>query len=249
MLISIITVVYNNYLSIEKAIRSVINQNYDNIEYIIVDGGSTDRTVDIIKKYDLFISKWVSEPDRGIYDAFNKGIMMASGDVIGFLNSDDIYANEYVIEKVVKAFKDNKTDSVYGDLVYVDSNGRTVRYWKAGEYRRDLVLSGWMPPHPTFFVKRQVYLENGLYRTDLKISADYDMCLRLLYKVGISTTYIPETLVIMETGGKSNKSIKSRITALVEDYRAIKDNKAGGIGTLLSKKLRKIAQYTKKSEK
>lgn len=245
MKVSVITVVYNNAKKIERAIKSVINQTYGDIEYIVVDGGSTDGTLAIIKRYQGYISKWISEPDEGIYDAFNKGIRLSSGDIVAFLNSDDVYANEKVIEKVVNKFQESEAGGVYGDLVYTDQGGRIVRYWKAGEYRRELLKRGWMPPHPTLFLKKRIYQDYGLYRTDMKISSDYDICLRLLWRAGIRIAYIPEVLVVMERGGMSNRSLLNRMRAVLEDYIAIRDSKVGGIGTLLLKKFTKVGQFVK----
>lgn len=245
MKVCIITVVYNNVRRIERAINSVIRQTYKNIEYIVIDGGSTDGTVEVIKRYGNFISHWVSEPDKGVYDAFNKGIKLSTGDVIGFLNSDDFYANDTVIERVVNKFLESCADGVYGDLVYINSHGKVVRYWKAGGYKKDLLKKGWMPPHPTFFLKREIYNKYGLYRTDMKISADYDMCLRLLWKADIRIAYLPEVLVIMEKGGLSNRSLLNMVKSLSEDYRAIRDNGVGGVGVLFLKRLTKLNQFIK----
>ena len=161
MRVSIITVSYNSESTIEAAILSVLSQSYTDIEYLIIDGGSHDRTTDIIEKYEDKIGYWVSEPDQGMYYALNKGLRAATGDVIGILNSDDFYANENVIQKVANTFKNENIGCTYGDLVYVDKKNveKHFRYWKAGEFKKDLLKRGWMPPHPTFFVRKEVYEE------------------------------------------------------------------------------------------
>ncbi|MER3446552.1 MAG: glycosyl transferase [Candidatus Dadabacteria bacterium] len=245
MKISIITAVFNNRRYIEDCIKSVLNQTYENIEYIIVDGGSTDGTLEVIKRYEDKISIWISEPDGGIYDAMNKGIGMATGDVVGFLHSDDFYADERVIENVAKAFIRNNVQSVYGDLIYVNkNNSRVIRYWRAGGYREGLINWGWMPPHPTFFVRREVYENYGSFNTNLKIAADYELVLRLFGKQKISTYYIPKVLIKMRMGGSSNRNIKSIIRKSMEDYQALKINGlGGGVFTLLFKNVSKIPQF------
>ncbi len=182
--VSIITVVFNGAKYIRSAIQSVLSQDYDNIEYIVIDGGSTDGTVDIVKEYQDKISVFISEPEGGIYDAMNKGIELATGNVIGILNSDDFYINELTIGKVVKEFKEKKVDSVYADFVYVEPKNlnKTVRYYDSGNFNPLMFSYGWMPAHPTFFVKRKVYEKYGVFRTDLKIAADFDILSRFLYK-------------------------------------------------------------------
>jgi glycosyltransferase involved in cell wall biosynthesis len=245
MKISIITAVFNNRRYIEGCIESVLGQTYKDIEYILVDGGSTDGTLEIIKKYEDRISKWISEPDRGAYDALNKGIGMATGDAIGFLHSDDFYANESVVEKVAQAFTNYNVRSVYGDLIYVNKeNSSVIRYWKAGQYRDRLIRWGWMPPHPTFFVKKEVYEKHGCFNTSFKIAADYEMVLRLLGKQKITTHYVPEVLVRMRIGGISNGNIKNLARKTMEDYRALKmSGLNGGILALLFKNFSKVPQF------
>jgi len=223
-LISVITVVFNSKNTIESAIKSVLNQSYENIEYIIIDGGSTDGTVDIIKKYKDKIAYWISEADNGIYDAMNKGIKSATGDIVGFLNSDDVYADGEVIEKVAKTIWEKEVDSCYGDLVYIDKNGKIVRLWKSKDFSLEKFKRGWMPPHPTFFVKKEIYEKYGGFNLNFPIAADYELMLRFLYKFKISTTYIPEILVKMRIGGKSNKSLNNIIKANIECYKAWKIN-------------------------
>jgi len=224
--VSIITVVYNNKDTIKDAIESVLNQTYKNIEYIIIDGASSDGTIEIIKSYGNKIDKFISEPDNGIYDAMNKGIKLASGDIVGILNSDDFYVSNDIIQDVADVFLEQKVDSVYGDLVYVDSKNtnKIVRYWKSKEYKKGLFQKGWHPAHPTFFVKREVYQKYGLFNLDFKIAADYELMLRFLEKYNISSTYISKVFVKMRVGGESNQSIKNIIKANIESYKAWKVN-------------------------
>jgi Glycosyltransferases involved in cell wall biogenesis len=183
MKISVITVTFNNKDYIEDCIRSVLEQTYRNLEYIVVDGGSKDGTLDTVKKYENRISNWVSEPDSGIYDAMNKGIRMATEMLLGFCHSDDFYADREVIERVAETFMRYDVQSLYSDLVYVSKdNSRVIRYWKAGEYREGLIKWGWMPPHPTFFVKKEIYENYGYFNTSFKIAADYEIILRFFSK-------------------------------------------------------------------
>ncbi|GAB3531547.1 glycosyltransferase family 2 protein [Pontibacter brevis] len=246
MKVSIITIVYNNRATIADAIDSVLGQSYPDIEYIVVDGLSTDGTVDIVQGYGDRISKFVSGKDGGLYDAINKGIQMATGDVIGLLHSDDIFYSKDVITAVAGAFKICGSDSVYADLVYVDREKpeRVIRNWKSGSYKRNSFIYGWMPPHPTFYVKREVYERLGLYNTQFRSAADYELMLRYLYKHGISTAYVPECLVRMRVGGKSNVTLKNRIRANKEDYTAWQIN---GLRprfyTRYLKPLRKLTQF------
>ena len=224
--ISIITAVLNSAKTIADSIASVVSQEYDNIEYIIIDGGSTDGTINIVRQYAANIKYFSSEPDNGIYYAMNKGIEVASGDVIGILNSDDFYSNSFVISNVAKTFEEKGCDAVYGDLVYVKTKdiSKITRYWKAGEYSTTKIKNGWMLPHPTFFVKSEVYKRFGLYNTDFKSASDYEMILKLLYKNNIVAYYIPMILVIMRRGGKSNRSVFNRIMANKEDSLAWTEN-------------------------
>lgn len=249
MKVSIITAVFNNKTHLEDCTKSVFSQTHQDIEYIIIDGGSTDGTVEIIKKYENKISKWLSEPDKGIYDGLNKGIRLATGDIIGFLHADDVYAHDKVIETVVSNMKKYNVDSSYGDLLYVDKNNtdKIIRYWKSQPYRDGLFKKGWMPPHPTFFVKREIYEKYGYFNTDFKIASDYELMLRFLHKYKISTYYIPEVLIKMRLGGASNKSLKNLITKTTEDYRAWKvNNLKRSFYTIPSKNLSKIPQFFKR---
>lgn len=246
MKVSIITVVYNNVITLGETIESVLQQDYIDIEYIIVDGNSTDGTVELIKSYNNRIHKFVSEKDNGLYDAINKGIKMASGDVIGLLHSDDLFFCTSAVSQIVEAFQQNVVDSVYADLHYVDKidTWKVVRNWRSGNYQRERFLRGWMPPHPTFYVKRSIYEAYGLYDTEFKSAADYELMLRYLYKYSISTYYIKNILVKMRVGGESNRSLSNWIRANQEDYIAWKKNNLSpNFYTRYLKPLRKITQF------
>jgi len=248
MKISIITIAWNSGKSIGDAIKSVVSQTYPDIEYIIVDGLSKDNTMEVVKSFGTKVTKSVSERDKGIYDALNKGIAMAEGDVIGFMHSDDLFADEFVIEKVVKLFKETGADSIYGDLDYVYKNdtSKVLRYWKSGKFSLRNLKMGWMPPHPTLYIKREVYQKYGGFDISFKIAADYDSMLRFLGKYKISTAYLPEVMVKMRVGGASNRSLKNIIQKSKEDLHAIKKNEFGNIFTLVFKNLRKVTQFIKK---
>lgn len=244
--ISIITVSYNSAVTIKDTIESILSQDHENIECIIIDGGSTDGTLEIVRKYSDRISYFVSELDDGIYDGMNKGIQAATGDIVGILNSDDFYPNNYVISNVAKTFVNQDCDAVYGDLVYVKENdtSKIARYWQSGEYTIKKIKNGWMLPHPTFFVKKEMYDRHGYYNTDLKSAADYEMILKLLYKKNISVFYIPMILVKMRMGGTSNSSIMNRIRANKEDGLAWTKNQLNKpLFVRIKKPLQKIRQF------
>jgi len=204
--ISIITVVYNGEATIKDTIESILSQDYDNIEHVIVDGGSTDDTIDIVKSYGDKIGVFVSEPDESLYDAMNKGIKLASGDIIATLNSDDIYPDSAIASKMMAFIADNDLDAAYGNLEYIDGEDKdkVVRYWKSGTYKPGSFFRGWVPPHPTFFCKKEVFERFGYFRTDMQIAADFELMLRFIEKNKISVGYLPETIVKMRTGGKAN---------------------------------------------
>lgn len=244
--ISIITAVFNSKDFIETCIKSVLAQTYQDKEYIVIDGGSTDGTLEIIKQSQSGITKLISEKDNGIYDAMNKGISHATGDVIGILNADDFYPSSEILEKIAEVFNKGNIESCYGDLMYVDSEDtdKVIRYWQSGPYDVHKFYQGWMPPHPTFFLRRSVYEKYGFFNLNLGSAADYEMMLRLLLKHRISTTYIPEVLVKMRVGGISNSSLKSRIHANRMDRRAWQVNGLKPYPwTLLLKPLRKVNQF------
>lgn len=244
--ISIITAVLNRESTIASAIESVLAQEDANIEYIIVDGKSSDRTLDIVGRYDGRIAKVVCEKDAGIYDALNKGIRTATGDIVGFLHADDLLAGPRVIREVAKAFHDPSVDAAYGDLLYVspDAPDQIVRYWKSGAFRLNRFRWGWMPPHPTVYLRRERYLEFGGYRGDFQISADYELLVRMMFKLQLKTAYVDEVLVKMRLGGMSNASIQNRMLANREDYRAWAVNGLKPpIGLQILKPLRKLKQF------
>jgi glycosyltransferase len=245
MKVSIITSVYNNRDSIAQAIESVLNQTYSDIEYIVIDGASTDGTVDIIKSYEDSISIFISEPDNGIYDGLNKGIHLATGDIIGFLHSDDFYFSNTVIEEIVNIFQERECDGVYGDLVYVDNKNtnRVIRYWKSGEFKYKNLKEGWMPPHPAFFLKKEVYNKYGGFDINFKISADYNFILKIFKKRGFRAIYIPKIIYIMRVGGISNRNIKNVLKKSIEDFKALKKNHIGGIVTVVKKNIFKMEQF------
>ncbi len=249
MNVSIITAVLNGVDTIEDCIINVTNQTYANLEHIIIDGGSTDGTVDVINKYRKKISHFVSEPDNGIYCALNKGIELATGDIIGFLHADDLYGGDGVIETVVFNMKTKGVDSCYGDLLYVNKINieKTVRYWKSSPYEDGLFHKGWMPPHPTFFAKKEIYNKYGCFNTDLKIAADYELMLRLLGKGKITTHYIPKVLIKMRTGGASNRSLKNILLKTAEDYMVLKENEPNNkYYSLFMKNISKLPQFFKR---
>lgn len=246
MKISIITASFNNADTIADTIRSVLEQDYADVEYIIVDGGSTDDTLKIIEESKSKISKIISEKDAGIYFALNKGIELATGDVIAFLHADDIFADPKVISKVMQLFKEKNVESVYGDLHYVDRTDtkKIIRNWRSGEYAHGLFLKGWMPPHPSFFLKKEIYKKFGTFNTSFRSAADYELMLRMLHKNKISTAYIPEVIVKMRVGGVSNASMKNRVKANREDKRAWEVNGLKpGLLTFIRKPLSKIKQF------
>ena len=250
MKVSIITIAYNSAETIEDTIKSIITQDYSNIEYIIIDGGSTDKTLSIVDKFKDSITTIISEPDKGIYDAMNKGVQNATGDIVGILNSDDIYTNKKVVTHIVKAI--GNKDSIYADLVYVDRDNtdKITRYWKSGKYRKGIFKKGWMPPHPTFFIRKSCYDQYGTYNLRLKSAADYELMLRMLHKHNISVTYLQEVITKMRVGGQSNVTLLNRLNANKEDRLAwvINDLKPGPL-TLIMKPIRKISQFFKKGEK
>lgn len=208
--ITIITVCYNSAKTIEQTIQSVLNQHYPNLEYIIIDGASTDGTQNIVKKYADKITLFKSEPDKGIYDAMNKGLTLATGDIVGLLNADDLYAHAHVLAKVNTTFE-RDIDACYGDLIYFPENdqSKVLRYWKSNEFKAGLFAKGWCPPHPTFFVKRTIYAQQGLFNTTYRMGNDVELMMRFLEKAKIKSAYIPQVLVHMRAGGVSNRGFKN----------------------------------------
>jgi glycosyltransferase len=249
MKVTLITATYNSEKYLEECIKSVINQRYPHIEHIIIDGKSKDGTLAIIKKYESHIARWISETDRGMYDAINKGMEMATGDIIGILNSDDMLDSENVIEWIVNAFEEKKVDSIYGDLEYVDpvDTNKIYRIWKGKEYKRSLFKIGWMPAHPTFYFRAELFSKYGGYESHYYSAADYEFMARYLYKHRISSYYLPKLIVKMRRGGQSNSSWRQRFRANRRDYLAMKKNNIpfAFIVSIL-KPLSKVHQYYQK---
>ncbi len=246
MKVSIITAVLSNKKYLSDAINSVLGQVHDNIEYIIVDGGSEDGTIELVLSYGNKINTFISEPDKGVYYALNKGIEMATGQIIALIHSDDFYVNRFVISQIVEAFEQQNCDAVYTNLYYVSNNDKDkiIRTWDAQSYQLNSFYKGWMPPHPAFFAKRDVYLKYGAFNTELKFAADYELMLRFILKHKIKTYYIPKFFIKMRTGGASNRSISNRIKANIEDRKAWKiNNIKPQFFTLLLKPFSKIFQY------
>lgn len=244
--VTIVTAVYNCADTIATAIESVISQTSDSIEYIIVDGMSSDGTAEVVDRYRDSISRVIREPDDGLYDALNKGIEAATGDVVGFVHADDMLAAPDIIESIQKKFSEGDLDAVYGDLLYVDSTDpqKVVRNWRSGEYRREKFRRGWMPPHPTLFVRKSAYQEFGTYRTDLGSAADYECSIRLLYKNKLRTDYVKRVVTRMRVGGQSNVTLENRLKANRSDRQAwIENGYKPPMGLRLIKPLSKLPQY------
>lgn len=247
MKVSIITATFNSSSSILTCIKSVISQDYDDLEYLIIDGKSSDDTLSIVKEYKKkypFI-KFVSEKDYGIYDALNKGIKLATGDLIGFVHSDDLLDGNHIITDVVNKMQKEQLDGIYGDLHYVDKVdlNKVIRLWKSRAFKISLLKQGWMPAHPTLFLKKEVYEKYGLFDLTYKIAADYDFMLRVLKDNSLKFGYLPKVITKMRVGGASNRSLKNIIQKTIEDYRAIRSNQAGGILSIIQKNTSKISQF------
>lgn len=241
--ISIITVCYNSEATIRRTIESVAAQSYGNIEYIVIDGGSGDKTNEILEQYRGTISSYISERDDGLYDAMNKGWKLASGDVIGFLNSDDVLAHKDSIARIAAEFTRPEIDAVYGDLELVDSRGRVVRKWRSGEYGRFKYQFGWMTPHPATYLRRGLFEKYGGFRQDLSIAADYELMLRFFYRHRSRVHYLPHILVRMLTGGASTASLLTVVKANWQVYRAWQLNGLHTLPTIMIlKPLSKLAQ-------
>lgn len=248
--LSIITVCYNSVTTIGDTLRSVAQQDFPNYEHVLVDGGSTDGTVELIIQFAAQHPKkkirWNSEPDRGLYDAMNKGISWCEGDYIGILNADDFYAHNEVLSQVMTQLEEHGAAALYADLDFVDADNvsKKLRKWRSGEYSHNAFLWGWMPPHPTFFVHKSLYAQYGHFRLDLKSAADYELMLRFIHKHEVKPVYLPDTIIHMRVGGVSNASLGNRLAANKMDRKAWKVN---GLKpyffTLWLKPLRKIGQF------
>lgn len=245
--ISIVTAVFNRARTVEHALNSVGQQTHPDIEHVLIDGGSSDGTMDLIRRATLRSPIIVSERDEGIYDALNKGLRMATGDVIGLLHSDDAFADQCVVADVAACFEDPTVNLVYGDLDYVDGaeGMRVVRHWRSGQPSESALNAGWMPPHPTVFVRSSLYAAMGGFRNELRISADYELMLRLFLSGRLVYRYIPRVLVKMRTGGESNRSLERILTKSKEDFQALRLNGYSPVGAargLLLKNMRKLGQ-------
>lgn len=238
---SIITVCFNSAATIREAIESVLAQDYPRIEYIVVDGGSTDGTTDIVREYGSRISILVSEPDRGIYDAMNKGIRLASGDIVGMLNSDDAYVDSHVVSDLLRAMEESGTDSVFADVLFVDpkNDRRVVRYYSSARWSPRKFRFGWMPAHPSLLVKRECYGRCGLFSLDYRIAADFEMLVRLLHRNGATYAYVARPVVKMRHGGASTRGA---LRSLRVNREIVKACRANGIWTTLPLMLLKVPQ-------
>ena len=223
MKISVITISYNAESTIEKTLTSVAFQSYSEIEHVIVDGDSKDRTLDICRKYS-HISKIMSEKDKGVYDAFNKGLELATGDIVGFLNADDVFYDNNSVQEIANAFTENKTDIVYGNLDYINAESKVIRNWISRPYEKGLVKKAWMPAHPSFYCKKEVYDRLGGYNDSFKIAGDFELCLRFLEINQVPSFYLNKKVVKMLVGGISNSGLKSKWTIFKEELRAFKIN-------------------------
>lgn len=245
MKVSIITATYNSEKTILDTLKSLEQQTYGNIEYIIIDGASKDNTLDVIKQSCTHVTTVISEPDKGIYDALNKGIQAATGDIVGFLHSDDLFAYPDAVKDIVEQLKNSDCGALYGDLQYVskDDTDNVIRLWKSGSYSKAKLKNGWMPPHPTFYMKRELYQKFGLFDLSFKIAADYDSLLRYLWSNEVKMTYLPKVVMKMRVGGASNRSVKHIIQKTKEDISALKNNNIFWPSALLIKNFSKIPQF------
>jgi glycosyltransferase involved in cell wall biosynthesis len=245
-LLTIITVCYNSAATIANTMHTVLNQDYGNIEYIVIDGASTDDTLAIINANKTTNTLIISEPDKGMYHALNKGIALAQGEIIGMLHADDFYSDTNVLSNVVKSMQVNNAQLLYANLLYVNAmdTNKTIRNWTSGAYTTNAFTWGWMPPHPTFFVRKNVYKQYGNFRLDMQSAADYELMLRLIHVHKLSINYLPQTIIKMRVGGVSNATLHNRIIANKADRKAwVVNNVRPYWFTLYLKPLRKIMQY------
>lgn len=245
MKISVVTVTYDCSDTIGDCLASVAAQSLTEREHIVIDAASTDGTLQVLRAHQAGLAGLVSEPDEGIYSGLNKGLARASGEAVGLLHGDDVYADTQVLARVANAFADPAVDAVYGDLEYVakDDLGRVIRFWRAGAFQPSRLRRGWAPPHPTLFFRRAVYERFGLFDTRYRIAGDYDLMLRVLSQLSGQVVYLPQVLVRMRVGGTSNRSLRQVVRKSWEDYRALRANAVGGVGTLAWKNLSKVPQF------
>ena len=245
MKISVITATYNAATTVASSLASLARQDHEDIEHWVIDGVSHDGTQELVRTGHLHAGGVISEPDNGLYDALNKGIQRATGDVLGFLHADDVYAHDHVLSAIAAAFENPTVEAVYGDLTYVDRHdpSRVIRYWEAGPYDRSNLARGWMPPHPTFYARRSVYERLGGFDTRYRISADYECLLRFLFTGAISAVYLPQVLVSMRLGGVSNRSLRTILLKSSEDLQIMRRHRVGGLHTLVRKNVGKVAQF------
>lgn len=240
--VSVITASYNRAATLGQALDSVAQQQGVRVEHIVIDGGSTDGSVELLRAQPG-IAKLVTEPDSGIYDALNKGLARATGEVVGFLHADDFFTHERVLERVAAAFADPAVEAVYGDLDYVTRDAtRVIRRWRSGAYAPEKLAQGWMPPHPTLYLRRALYQRLGGFDTGFRIAADYEFMLRM-FSAGVRPAYLPEVLVKMRWGGESNRSLSRILRKSREDYAALRRHGVGGLWTLCRKNLGKLGQF------
>jgi glycosyltransferase len=245
MKITVVTVAFNSAATIADTLRSVREQTHRAIEHIVIDGASEDTTLEVVRTHGSHVHAVVSERDSGIYDAMNKGLRLATGDLVGFLNADDVLADRDAMARLAAAADRTGADAVFGDLVYVHPHdlNAVVRYWACGEFSRRRLRLGWMPPHPTFYVRRNTLAKVGEFDTGLRIAADYDFMLRALSRADITTAHIPVVMVRMRTGGVSNRSLAMLWRKSTEDLIALRRSGVGGWPTLVCKNLRKLPQF------
>ena len=247
MKISVITVCYNSAATIADTFASVAAQSHPDVEHIVIDGGSTDGTVDIIKRHQPQIAHWISEKDRGLYDAMNKGLQKANGDVVGFLNADDVYYDGRVLSVIAKKMSEENIQACFGDLVYVDPKNlqKIIRYWKSKPYKNGAFKYGWVPAHPTFYAQKNVYLRHGGFDLSYQLASDFDIMCRFIEKHHIKTKYISQIFVRMRTQGETNKSIANIIKQNIEIVKSMKKNGANVAPGrfIVSKLASRIVQY------
>ena len=248
MKISLITATYNCAETLSDCLESVASQTHDDIEHWLIDGGSTDDTLALVESRRQQLAGVISEPDEGTYDALNKGLARVTGEVVGLLHADDVFADATVLSQVAAAFEDPAVEAVYGDLMYVarDDASRVIRHWQAGAFAPERLRWGWMPPHPTLYLRRSVYERLGGFDTRFKIAADYDFMLRVITQLSGQMIYLPHVLVRMRLGGISNRSLGMMLRKSYEDYRILRSNKIGGLGALAWKNLSKLPQFLRR---